>query len=144
MSLGPRWTSDLRVREYNPERAPRSKHIRPEEWRRHETRIRALHGKWFDGRKYTHAEMLAELRADCGCTPHCSFNPSYVPKNQIPATCDGKKHGPDMTLDYRAFKWLLKSPLRNVNNAQFNSIPVVIGTNKADFSLSVPLSMLHS
>jgi len=46
-------TSNLRVREYNPNGPPQSKPIRPEQWKRHEGRIRSLHAA-----KYKRAEVL--------------------------------------------------------------------------------------
>jgi hypothetical protein len=67
------YTSNLRVREYNPNGQPQSKPIRPEQWKKHEGRIRSLHAA-----KYKRAEALEKLKADCGCEHNCSFNPSYV------------------------------------------------------------------
>src|SRR6202035_907698 len=67
------YTSNLRVRQYNPNGPPQSKPIRPEQWKKHEGRIRSLHDA-----KYKRADALEKLKADCGCEHNCSFNPSYV------------------------------------------------------------------
>ena len=73
------YTSNLRVKEYNPTGPPQSKPIRPEQWKRHEARIRWLHAE-----KYKRAEALEKLKAECGCEYNCSFNPSYV-RNSLPS-----------------------------------------------------------
>src|SRR5271156_1000242 len=76
MSSEAGYTPYLRVREYNPNGPPQSKPIRPEQWKRHERRIKSLHAA-----KYKRAEALEKLKAECGCEHNCSFNPSYVFNN---------------------------------------------------------------